>query len=564
MVATPWRALYPPGVPPDVEWPRVRLDELLSATASAMPGHAALVFFDRQVTYAELEREVDRMARALGDLGLAEGDRVSVMLPNCPQLVIAYEAVWRCGAVIVPTNPLYTPAEFEHQATDAGSRIAIVLSNMYERVATVRDHTLLEHVVVANIKDYFKGPMKALFTMLREKRDGHRVDLPDDGRTHRWSEVIAAAAGPPPVSDVDSATTAVLMYTGGTTGVPKAACLSHDNLNANAHQVMAFVPELRNGEEVVLSAVPLTHAYGITVSLNLAVLGGFSQVLVPDPRDLGGLLAVIDEQHPTVFPGVPTLYAAIARHRHAQSGRYDVSSISYCISGAAPLPADVHRAFTEVTGARLVEGYGLSEASPVTHCNPIDDESVGSIGVPLPGTVAKVVDQETESREVLVGDAGVLCVSGPQVMSGYWNQPAETAATLRTHDDGVTWLHTGDVAVMDEQGRFVIVDRKKDMILGSGGFNVYPREVEDVLYTHPAVAAAGVIGVPPGEANQRVKAFVVLVPGAHATADELVEHCRDRLARYKVPRQIEFRDELPTSFVGKVLRRKLVDEPTDS
>lgn len=565
MAERPWLDRYPQGVPSTLDLRDIRLDELATKAAHRHPDRPALVFFDAVLTFAEVNGLIDRAAAALQELGLAPGDRVSVLMPNCPQLVIVYEAVWRCGGVVVPSNPMYTPAEFAHQAADAGSRFAFTLSVLYPTVAAARSETALEQVVVGNVKDYFAGPKKALFTLLRERKGGHRIDLPDDGSTHRWTDWMGVGGDVPQPVTVAPDDLAVLMYTGGTTGTPKAAMLSHANLVANATQVGSFVPALRDGEEVVLSALPLTHAYAITVSLNLAMDRGFTQVLVPDPRDLTGLLAVIDRHGPTVFPGVPTLYGAIARHRHVRSGKYDVSSISYCISGAAPLPPDVHLEFTAVTGAQLVEGYGLSEASPVTHCNPLDGGGlVGSIGVPLPMTDAKIVDEETETTVLEPGQRGVLCIAGPQVMAGYWRQDDETAATLRPDASGVSWLHTGDVAVMDEQGRFRIVDRKKDMILGSGGFNVYPREVEDVLYEHPAVALAGVIGVPPGEQNQRVEAYVVLRDGAAATPDELLEHCRERLARYKVPRRVEIRDDLPVSFVGKVLRRQLAAEHSPS
>ncbi len=556
----PWNALYPAGVPGEVEIPDLRLDEVFRRTVAEHGDRRALVFFDREFTYGELDVLIDRAAAGLQALGFGAGDRASVFMPNCPQLVIAYEAIWRCGGVVVPSNPLYTAAEFGHQAADAGSKIAVVLSPLYPQVAAAIAETPIEHVVVTNIKEYFKGPTKALFTLLRERRGGHRIELPDDDRTHEWADLMEYDV-PTPHEGGDPQDPAVLMYTGGTTGIPKAAQLTHRNLVANATQLSAFVPDLVAGEEVVLTAVPLTHAYAISVGLNLSVANAFTQLLIPDPRDLNGLLAVIDRHRPTVFPAVPTLYGAIARHRHVRSGRYDVSSISYCISGAAPLPPDIHSEFTEVTGAQLVEGYGLSEASPVTHCNPLDGSGVvGTIGIPLPGTDARLVDEETESLPVAPGERGILCVAGPQVMSGYWNQPEETAATLRSDDAGVAWLHTGDVAVMDEDGRFRIVDRKKDMILGPGGFNVYPREVEDVLHAHPAVAAAGVIGMPPDSDKQRVKAFVVLREGVDVDETELIDHCRQRLARYKVPREIEYRDELPMTFVGKVLRRRLADD----
>ncbi|MFQ5554988.1 MAG: long-chain fatty acid--CoA ligase, partial [Acidimicrobiia bacterium] len=541
----PWHDLYDPGVPVDVAWDSQPLDRLLRSAAVRYPNRSALVFFDREIDYTTLDKLVDGAAAGLQRLGLRRGDRVSVFMPNCPQLVIAYEAIWRCGGVVVPSNPQYTSSEFAHQARDAGSRIAIVLSMLYERVRQVRDDLDLEQVGVTNIKEYFSGPTRALFTLLRERRGGHRVDFSADPGTHPWSEVVGGGA-PRPVT-VGAADTAVLMYTGGTTGVPKAAQLTHDNLTANVNQVSAFSPELRDGEEVMLTALPLTHSYAITVAMNQAMAKGFTQVLVPDPRDLVTVLKVIDHHEPTVFPGVPTLYSAISRHRHVRSGKYDVSSISYCISGAAALSPDVQNAFQEATGARLVEGYGLSEASPVTHCNPLAGaDNAGAIGVPVPGTDCRIVDEETETTVLGPGERGVLCVSGPQVMAGYWNRSEETGATLVTHAMGTVWLHTGDIAVMEPDGVFAIVDRKKDLILAGGGLNVYPREVEEALTAHPLVMEAGVIGVPPGGEDQKVKAFVALEDGAELTETELLAYARERLARYKVPREIEVRAELPT------------------
>lgn len=554
-----WHQLYQAGVPTEIEWPDGPLDGLLRRSTEQYPDRPALVFFDRSLTYSEVDFIVDRLAAGLQQKGLEPGDRVSLFMPNCPQLVMAYYAVWRCGAVAVPSNPLYTPAEFGHQARDAGSRFAFVLSMLHDRVRLVRQDTPLEHVVVTNIKEYFKGPMRALFTVLRERKGGHRVDVGGDANTHEWKEIMADRE--PTEVSVASSDTAMLMYTGGTTGVPKGAILSHENLMANAHQVRAWAPEAVAGQEVMLTALPLTHSYSATVAMNHSISAGHSQALIPDARDLGNVLKVIHAHKPTFFPGVPTLYSAIGRHRLVESGRYDVSSINWCISGAAALPPEVKRKFEAITGGQLVEGYGLSEASPVTHANPLDGTAeTGQIGIPLPNTDCLIVDEETETEAMPVGERGVMCVSGPQVMQGYWNMPEATADVLRTDGDGRVWLHTGDVAVMDEAGRFTIVDRKKDMILAAGGFNVYPREVEDALFEHPAVVDAGVIGVPVGGQDQRVKAFVVLEGGASLSEEELIDFCRERLARYKLPRTIEFRDELPKTFVGKVLRRELMAE----
>lgn len=554
-----WHQHYQDGVATEIEWPEGPLDDLLRQSADQYPDQPALVFFDRSLSFAEVNTTVDRLAAGLQAKGLQPGDRVSLFMPNCPQLVMAYHAVWRCGAIAVPSNPLYTPAEFRHQTRDAGSRFAIVLSVLYERVREVRSETPLEHVIVTNVKEYFKGPLRALFTVLRERKGGHRVDISGDPSTYEWSDVLVPGR-PKPVS-VSATDTAMLMYTGGTTGVPKGAILTHGNLIANAHQVRAWAPEATAGREVMLTALPLTHSYSATVAMNHSIAAGYSQLLIPDARDLGNVLKVIDAHRPTFFPGVPTLYSAISRHRLVASGKYDVSSINWCISGAAALPPEVKRKFEALTGGQLVEGYGLSEASPVTHANPLDGKAeTGLIGVPLPNTDCRIVDEATETKTMAAGERGVLCVSGPQVMQGYWNMPDATSDVLRPDEDGKVWLHTGDIAVMDETGRFAIVDRKKDMILASGGFNVYPREIEDALFEHPSIVDAGVIGVPVGGQDQRVKAFVVLEEGTSLTETDVIDFCRERLARYKIPREVEFRDELPKTFVGKVLRRELMAE----
>lgn len=561
MEERPWHRWYDPGVPISLEYPDLTLIDLLKRTAARHPDKNALVFFNRPMTFRQLDALTDRLAAALQELGVEKGDRVSIYLPNCPQTELAYQAIWRAGGVAVPANPLYTAAEVGRQVGDAGSRVAFCLTLNYPRLREARPHTDLEHVIVTSIKEYFPPVLRGLFTLLREKKEGHRVDITGDENTYWLQDVIASAPEEPQPVAVRPEDLAVLMYTGGTTGVPKGAMLTHRNLVANSLQGQAWSTGLVEAGEIMLTALPLTHSYAMTVCMTHSIDRGYTQVIVPDPRDIKGLLKVIDRQRPTLVPGVPALYAALADHPGVRSGRYDLTSIKQCMSGAAGLPPETQRRFQEVTGGRLVEGYGLSETSPVTHANPLaTQDRIGTIGIPFPDTDCRIVDEETESRIMAPGERGVLCVSGPQVMKGYWHNPEETAATLRTDPDGTVWLHTGDVAIMDEDGFFHIVDRKKDLILAGGGLNVYPREIEDVLVEHPAVAEAGAIGVPVGSPDQRVKAFVVLRPGAHATAEELQEFCRGRLARFKVPKFIEFRDSLPRTFVGKVLRRELAAE----
>ena len=556
-----WHQHYDPGVSVSLDYAETRLDQRLRDTAARYPDRPAIVFFGRTLTYRELDALADRMAGALQELGLRSGDRVSTFMPNCPQVVISYEAVWRAGGVVVPANPLYTAREFAHQARDAGSRFAICLSMMYPRVREARPDTSLEHVVVTGIKEFFPPLLRTLFTVARERKEGHRVDISGDADTSWFQDVLESASAHPvsPAGTPDDV--AVLMYTGGTTGVPKGAVLTHRNLVANATQAGAWSAAAVEGAEIMLTALPLSHSYAMTVCMNHAIDRGFSQVILPDPRDLDRLLRTIAKQRPTMFPGVPALYAAITNHAKVKAGKIDLGSIKQCLSGAAGLPPEVQRRFQQLTGGRLVEGYGLSEASPVTHANPLEGaDRTGSIGIPVSDTDCRVVDQETETVALAQGEAGVLCVAGPQVMSGYWNRPDETADALRTADDGTTWLHTGDIAVMDEDGFFRIVDRKKDMILAAGGLNVYPREIEDVLYEHPDVLEAAVIGVPVGATDQRAKAFVVVSEGAAIAEEEIIEFCAGRLAKFKVPKAVEFRDELPKTFVGKILRRELAEE----
>lgn len=567
-----WHQHYDPDVPSSLTYPAQATDYFLRKSAEKVPDKTAVIFGGmapmlgeqhRKLTYQELDRLADRFAAGLQQSGLQKGDRVAIYMANCPQFVIAYYGTLRAGGIAVPSNPLYVARELEHQLNDSGATYAVTLSLLYPNVKKVRANTSLKQVIVTNIKEYFPGVLKTLFTLAKEKKTGHRVDISGDANTVWFQEFLAAAPANPEPVDIRPEDTAVLMYTGGTTGVPKGAQLTHQNVVANALQSIAWLigkPD-KNKREVVLTALPLTHSYAMTVSMNLAVFGGYAQVLIPNPRDFTHLLTSINQHRPTVFPGVPTLYNAINQHPEVRAGKYDVKSIRVCLSGAAGLPGEVQEEFQRITGATLVEGYGLSEATPVTHANPIGSGGrSGTIGLPLSDTDVKIVDPETEEDALGPGEPGVVCISGPQVMKGYWGMPTETANTLRTHADGKVWLHTGDIGVMDEDGFFRIVDRKKDMILAAGGYNVYPRDIEERLYEHPQVLEAAAIGVPVGGADQRAKAFVVLRKGETVTEEEIVDWCRQGLARYKVPKMIEFRDELPKSMVGKILRRELIEE----
>ncbi|NOZ05333.1 MAG: long-chain fatty acid--CoA ligase [Chloroflexi bacterium] len=549
----PWLAFYDDGVPETLEIPDVGLPTMLAQTAERYPDNVALIFYGRKMTYRQLDRQTSQFASALQGLGVQPGDRVTLLLPNTPQFVIGFYGALRAGARLVPTNPQYVERELAHQIEDSGTETVVTLSLFYDKVAAVRHQTGVKRVIVTNIKEYFPPVLRILFTLLKEKKEGHRVTISGQAETYWLQELLAQYRGtspqPVPVNPDDAA---VLTYTGGTTGVPKGAMLTHRNLVANMIQTASWLGGVSQGTEIIMGALPFFHCYGMTTVLNLAVECGGAMVLIPNPRDLKNVLGSINKHRPTLFPGVPTLYVAI--NNYPDIKKYDLSSIRSCISGSAPLPLEVQEEFERITGAELVEGYGLTEASPVTHANPLRGKrKAGTIGLPFPNTDAKIVDPDT--REAMPqGEIGELAVRGPQVMKGYWNRPEETAAVLQ---DG--WLYTGDIASVDDEGYFRIVDRKKDLIIASG-FNVYPREVEEILYENPKVIEAAVVGVPDPYRGETVKAFVVLRAGEQATEEEIIEFCRTRLAPYKCPRSVDIRSSLPKSTIGKILRRVLAEE----
>lgn len=478
---------------------------------------------------------------------------MAIYMANCPQFVASYYGALKAGAIVVTFNPLYAAREVEHQLKDSGAETMVVMSRFYPIVKSVRPNTHLKRVVVTNIKEYFPPLVKFLYTLFRERKGGDRVDTSGDPNTYWFQDLIKSAPAKLVPVQVTASDTACFLYTGGTTGVPKGAELTHANLMSNAVACRHWLHDIQETKEVVLTTIPLYHSYGMTTCMNLSVYAAGAMLLIPNPRDYDDLMKNINKHHPTLFPGVPTMYVAF--NNYPDLAKYDVNSIRACISGAAGLPVEVQTKFQELTGARLVEGYGLSEASPVTHANPVyGDNRIGTIGLPWPDTEAKIVDLETGKNELGVGEAGELIIRGPQVMKGYWNMPEETAMTLR---DG--WLFTGDIATMDEDGYFKIVDRKKDIII-AGGFNIYPREVEEVLYEHPDIREAVVAGIPDPYRGETVKAYCVLKEGASVTEEEMILFCKDKVARYKVPSAVEFRSELPKTIVGKVLRRILVAE----
>jgi long-chain acyl-CoA synthetase len=551
-VTTPWLDSYPPGVPEHVDVPAANLAALLDDAARDFPHAPALHFEGRTTSYAQLADQAWRLAAALAGLDVGKGTRVGLILPNCPQAVIALFATLRLGATVVQNNPLYTERELAHQLGDAGVEVVVCLDLVYQKVKALRGQTAIREVIVTSMLDELPAIKRALAPYTKRGKAAG-VAIGRDEPVRRWREVLGSATARLPEAAVDpDRDLALLQYTGGTTGISKGVMLSHANLRANVEQVRAWFPDADPGREVMMAVLPFFHVYGLTVCLLLGVRLGAALVLLPR-FNLDGVLAAIDRFRPTLFPGVPTMYVAI--NNAVEKGGHDLSSIKACLSGAAPLPMEVAERFERFSGGRLVEGYGLSESSPVAIANPIyGKRKAGTIGMPLPDTVARVADPADPARTLPVGEAGELAIAGPQVMLGYWNRPEETAEVLR---DG--WLLTGDMAVMDEEGYFAIVDRKKDLII-AGGYNVYPREVEEVLSEHPKVLEVAVSGVPDAYRGEIVKAFVVLRTGEQATTEEIREFAKARLAAYKVPRAVEFRDELPKTLIGKVLRRALVEE----
>jgi long-chain acyl-CoA synthetase len=545
-----WTRHYDNGVPADPNFEEKTILDFFDAATHEWPARPALTLKGKTLTYRQLKDHVDRFATGLAKLGVRKDSRVALWMPNLPQMVIGYFATLRLGAQVVNTNPLYVEREIEHQFNDAGVSVVVTLDFLWSnRLKAIVDRTGVEHVVVTSIPDYLPFPLN-LLAPLKLKKTGQYVKVPREEKVHFFRELIAQNPAAPPVPDVTLDHLAVLQYTGGTTGVSKGAMLTHRNLSANMQQCRMWFQGARPGEEVFLGCLPFFHVFGMTVSMLLPVMLGGHLVLAPNPRDIPDLVKSITKRRVTLFPAVPALFVAINNYPDIE--KLDISSIRYCLSGSAPLPVEVLERFERLTGGKITEGFGLTETSPLTHANPLDGlRKVGSVGVPVPGTDMKVVDVETGEQELGAGQEGELCIRGPQVMAGYWQRPDETDKTLR---DG--WVYTGDLARVDEDGFTFIVGRKKDMIVASG-YNVYPDEVDQVLFMHPAVLEAATIGIPDPARGETVKSFVVLKPGASANVSELGEFCRKELAAYKVPKQIELVAELPKSSMMKILRREL-------
>lgn len=552
MLEQPWHDHYEGAVKPHLHYPSVPLTDFLKNSAVAYPNHDAIYFFGKTMTYQQLLEDAYRCANALIRLGVKKNDAVALMLPNIPQYVICYYGILFAGGIVVQTNPLYAERDLEHHFKDSGVETIVCLDLVYAKVKKVKASSRLKNIIVTRIQDALPFPKNLLYPFVQRKK-GNVQPIIHKQEPIMWLSRLLSASSSNPVETVinPQEDIAVLQYTGGTTGVSKGVMLTHANLIANVVQSGAWMYRSHKGKEVMLTVVPMFHVYGMTICMNYGISIGAKLVLVPK-FDVEALLKLIDSQKVTLFPGAPTMYIGIINEPN--SHKYRLDSIECCMSGSAPLPMEVQQSFERLSGGKLVEGYGLSEASPVTHANPIWGQSIiGSIGLPWPDTNCKIIDI-VSGESLPPHHIGEIVVKGPQVMKGYWNQPEETNAVLK---EG--WLQTGDLGYCDEKGYFFIVDRKKDLI-NAGGFKVYPRDVEEVLFEYPGVKEAVVIGVPHSYRGETVKAYIVPKEGASLTGEELERFCREKLASYKVPRIYEFRNELPKTFIGKVLRRVLADE----
>lgn len=550
----PWHAIYPEQIPAVLSYEDKPLYSFLKESAEEFPDKVSIHFQGKELTFREVHESALKFAAYLKSIGLQKGERVAVMLPNCPQGVISFFGILMAGGVVVQTNPTYTERELEYQMKDSGAKMILVMDILFPRVSAVASRTDIEHIIVTAIKEYLPFPKNLIYPFIQKKQYGIVINVEHEGNHHLFSEImkrkITEEVDTVPI-DVNN-DLALLQYTGGTTGFPKGVMLTHKNLLANTKMCNAWLYKNKRGEERILAILPFFHVYGMTTVLVLSVMEGNTMIIMPK-FDVEATLKTIQKQKPTMFPGAPTMYIGLLNH--PDIAKYDLSSINACISGSASLPLEVQEQFEKITGGKLVEGYGLSETSPVTHANFIWDQPrvKGSVGLPWPDTDSAILSLES-NEELPPNEIGEIAIKGPQVMKGYWNRPDETEKTFKNG-----WLLTGDLGYMDEQGFFYVVERKKDTII-AGGFNIYPREVEEVLYEHEAIQEVVVAGIPDPYRGETVKAYVVLKKNARVTEEELNEFARKNLASYKVPRSYEFRDELPKTTIGKILRRVLIEE----
>ncbi len=555
----PWLKSYDPQVPQSLApYPNIPLFQFLDEAAEKYADRPCTIFKGATITYRQMKDLTDQLAAGLASLGVKKGQPVGILMPNIPQFIVSYFAILKAGGVVVAMNPTYTPREIEKPLNDAGVEVVLAMSKFYGNLNEARPKSKLKTVVVTNIKEALPPVLGFLFSLTKEKKDGHHVELqPGDV----WFKDLLAKFKPSdrPKIEITGDDRALFQYSGGTTGEPKAAVALHRNLVANILQMRAWLHDCKDGQEVTLVAMPLFHVYAMVAGMGFAIKGGNTNVLVPDPRDMKDLFANINKHSPTIFPGVPRLYNAINNHPDVQAGKVKLGSIRACVSGSAPLLLDIKQKFESLSGGKVFEGFGMSECPTASHCNPfLGKNKEGSIGLPLSDMEAKVISLDDGTTELGVGEVGELVLRGPQIMWGYHQDPTGTANVLRDlGDGGERWLFTGDIVRMDDEGYFYIVDRKKELIK-AGGFQVWPRDIEEVLAAHPKVLEVGVAGVPHPQYGETVKAWVVFKPGEKATVDELKAWCKDKLTDYKIPREIEFRDELPKTQIGKILRRELV------
>ena len=545
-----WHRSYAPGVPKTIEIKRITLPEALERSANRFPDRTALIMMGKRITYRELDDLVNRFAKALEDLGLKRGDKVALIMPNMPQMVVATYAVFRLGGVVVMNNPLYTERELQYQFSDSGAVFCICMDLLVPRILKLKETTGIRTIVACHLRDYLPFPLKLLFPLV--KKEMHRKVAPGED-VYDYADLIKRYSPTKPDAVVGFDDLAALLYTGGTTGVSKGVMLTHANCSTVVQQMRAWFPNALEGQETVIAIFPYFHAAGFSAIMNHSLFAGFSQILVPRPEPKT-VLDMTLKYRPTFFGCVPTIYVGLLNLPEFRKA--DLSFITSCLSGAAPLAMETIREFEKVVGAVIVEVYGMTEASTLCHANPSGGTTkAGSVGIPIPSTDCRIVDLEVGQRDMPQGEPGEIIIKGPQVMQGYYNKPQETAKALQ---DG--WFYTGDIGYMDEDGYLFIVDRKKDMII-AGGYNIYPREIDEVLFEHPKIQEACAVGVPDPYRGETVKAFVVLNPGQSLTEEDLNAYCREKLAAYKVPRSYEFVEELPKSAIGKILRRELRDIP---
>jgi long-chain acyl-CoA synthetase len=548
----PWFKSYDPGMPHTLHpYPECTLLDFVSQAAALRPAHPALIFKGRKIDYAGLESLSSAFGAALVGLGVHKGERVALLLPNSPQAIIAQLGAWKAGAIVCPINSLYTPTELEHALNECGAETVVVLTPFYAKVKQVQAHTPLKRVIASNIKDFLSPFMRLLFTLLKEKKEGHRIQL-QAGDFWMADLLRQSASAPRPAVQVGPQDPAILLFSGGTTGAPKCALGVHRSLVISAIQLHTYAKSvLADWDDTITLVMPMFHVYG-NMGMCTSLVARWPMALVPNPRDLDDLIDTIRKTHPAVLHGVPTLFNSLMNHPDVQSGKVDFRSMKVCYSAAAPLMAETKQRFESLTGGFLLEAYAMTETMLAAVCCPVKGVyKEGSTGVPLPDVDLRIVDLDTGQIDLPALQPGEIIIRAPQIMQGYWGRPDETAEMIR---DG--WVYTGDIGYLDEDGYLFIIDRKKDLIKPSG-FQVWPREVEEVIATHPAVIDVCVGGVPDPQQTEAVKAWIVLAPGAQVSEQEIQDFCRQKLTGYKIPRQIEFRDTLPKTMVGKTLRRSL-------